>query len=142
MINKFTPVISAILMMLLLLTGCTSPRPVIYPNKHFNEVGEEQAQKDINEAIRLAEARGLTTHTNDASQAAHAGVDSGVSAGTSVAAGAASGGIGAGTAVSAAGAGVSGFTRWMFNQGQPEPVFRNFVDSWLRSKGYQVIGWK
>lgn len=122
--------------------GCASPRPVLYPNKYYNEVGETQAKKDIDEAISLAENRGLTTHTNDGSNAARAGVDSGVGAGTAVAAGAAGGGIGAGTAVSAGAAGVGGFTRWLFNSGQPEPVFRNFVDTWLRGKGYQVVGWK
>lgn len=127
---------------LLSTTGCASPRPVLYPNKYFNEVGATQAEKDIDDAINLAENRGLTTHTKDGENAARAGVDSGVGAGTAVAAGAASGGIGGGTAVSAGAAGVSGFTRWLFNSGQPEPVFRNFVETKLRAQGYQVMGWK
>jgi hypothetical protein len=127
---------------LLLLSGCSSPRPVLYPNKHYQQAGSEQATRDIDDAIKAADERNMT-HSNDGKEAVRTSVNSGVSAGTVVGAGAAAGGgIGGGTVVSAAGAGASGLVQWMFNHGQPDPLFRGFVETYLKNKGYQVIGWQ
>ncbi|MHB9137919.1 MAG: hypothetical protein ACYC4Q_00785 [Victivallaceae bacterium] len=127
---------------LLLLCGCSSPRPVLYPNKYYQQMGNEQVTRDIDAAIKAADERNMT-HSNDGKEAVKTSVSSGISAGTVVGAGAAAGGgIGGGTAVSAAGAGASGLVHWMFSRGQPDPVFRGFVETYLKNKGYQVIGWQ
>ena len=31
---------------------------------------------------------------------------------------------------------------WMFRRSEPDPVYRNFVETCLRDKGYQPIGWQ
>ena len=41
-----------------LLAGCAQPRPILYPNERLNAVGPEQAERDIAECRRLAEAAG------------------------------------------------------------------------------------
>ncbi|MDH4328793.1 MAG: hypothetical protein OEV77_09740, partial [Nitrospira sp.] len=43
---------------LLLLTACSSARPVLYPNAHFQSVGKEGAQRDIDACKQLAESAG------------------------------------------------------------------------------------
>jgi hypothetical protein len=40
----------------LLLGGCSSKRPILYPNKHLDTVGVAQANKDIEECYDLAES--------------------------------------------------------------------------------------
>ena len=37
------------LIILLLVAGCAAPKPILYPNAHLQEVGEEVAHRDIEE---------------------------------------------------------------------------------------------
>lgn len=39
-----------------LISARATSRPVIYPNNHVNEVGNEQARQDINKCIQLAKS--------------------------------------------------------------------------------------
>ena len=41
--------------LLILMTSCTGPQPVLYPNAHFQNVGKEQAEYDIAECRNMAE---------------------------------------------------------------------------------------
>jgi hypothetical protein len=45
---------------LLVLSGCATQRPVLYPNAKYNQVGPEVAQRDVDDCIRLAEQHGVT----------------------------------------------------------------------------------
>ncbi|MGH8660879.1 MAG: hypothetical protein ACREUB_03855, partial [Burkholderiales bacterium] len=45
---------------LLVLAGCATQRPVLYPNAQYNRVGPEVAQRDVDDCIRLAESHGIT----------------------------------------------------------------------------------
>jgi len=45
---------------LLVLAGCATQRPVLYPNAKYNQVGPEAAQRDVDDCIRFAEQSGVS----------------------------------------------------------------------------------
>ena len=45
---------------LLVIAGCATQRPVLYPNAKYNQVGLEIAQRDVDDCIRLAEQHGVS----------------------------------------------------------------------------------
>jgi hypothetical protein len=49
---------------LLLLVACSQKRPVLYPNYHLQEVGEETAQTEIDECISLAKEYGTSSSSS------------------------------------------------------------------------------
>jgi outer membrane lipoprotein SlyB len=131
---------TALLIICLLLAGCSVKRPVLYPNAKLQKVGQSQAQQDIDICCRMAEAY-LTNHPGKeiAEDAAKSGT---VGAATGAAVGAVYGGAGRGAAAGAA-AGVVGSTAvGMFRTREPSPTFMNFVNRCLHEKGYEPIGWE
>jgi len=48
------------LALVLMVAGCASQRPVLYPNAKLQRVGNEVAQRDIDECMRLAEDYGVS----------------------------------------------------------------------------------
>jgi len=126
---------------LFLVQGCASPRPVLYPNNHLEDVGPEASQADIDSCIELAEAADLGKN-----QAAETAKSTGIGAGIGAAIGAATGAIfgrpGTGAAAGAAGGGIRGFFRGIFGGSEPPQVYKNYVDTCLRERGYKPIGWK
>ena len=122
----------------LLVAGCSVKRPMLYPNTHLNKVGRAQAQLDIDECGRMADAYVKSEPGKEvAKDAAKVGT---VGAATGTAAGAVWGGRGA--AAGATGGVVAGAMHGIFNSSEPSPVFKNYVDSCLREKGYEPIGWQ
>ncbi|MCU0561752.1 MAG: cell envelope biogenesis protein OmpA [Desulfobacterales bacterium] len=121
--------------------GCADKRPVLYPNAHFDRVGNETAQRDIDACIRLARESGA-----DASKGAEIAKSTAGGAAIGGAVGAATGAVlgnlGRGAAAGAAGGAAGGLVRGGLASGDPDPVFRNFVDRCLRDKGYDPIGWR
>jgi hypothetical protein len=123
------------------LWGCADKRPVLYPNAHLKQVGEEAARRDVDECIRFAQesgaegSKGTEIAKNTAGGAALGGA-------VGAATGAVLGNLGRGTAAGAAGGAAGGLVKGIFDSGDPDPVFRNFVDRCLREKGYESIGWK
>jgi uncharacterized protein YcfJ len=123
------------------LFACAQKRPVLYPNYHLQNVGNEQAQADIDECIRFAEDHGVKSSPEEkvAKETARgAAVGGAVGAGV----GAVVGGTGRKAAAGAAGGGAGGFTRGVFRSADPDPVFARFVEKCLRDKGYAPVGWK
>ncbi|MFO7707531.1 MAG: cell envelope biogenesis protein OmpA [Desulfobacterales bacterium] len=123
------------------VTGCADKRPVLYPNAHFNRVGQEVAQRDIDACIQLARDGGADSNKGTEvakSTAGGAAVGGAVGAAT----GAVLGNLGRGAAAGAAGGAAGGLVRGGLKAGDPDPVFRNFVDRCLREKGYDPIGWR
>src|SRR5262245_54490079 len=133
---------------LLGMVGCTSQRPVLYPNPKLERVGSNIADRDIDECMNKAE-----THIANDGRAERTvedmATESGTSAAVGAAAGAAGGAIvgraGTGAAVGAAGGSAAGAARGLMRglgrRDNPSPVFRNFVNRCLREKGYEPIGW-
>ena len=124
-----------------LALGCASPRPVLYPNDHLEAVGVEASRQDIEACIELAESADLGR-----SRAAETATSTGIGAGIGAAVGAAVEAIfgrpGSGAAAGAAGGGIRGFFRGIFGGREPAPVYKSYVDTCLRERGYQPVGWK
>ena len=102
---------------MVLLGGCSTKQPVLYPNNHLQKVGTVQAERDIEECYTLA-ARYLK------SKSGKQAVESAAKSGT----------VGAAAA--------AGATRSLLRVRDPSPVFMNYVNNCLRDKGYQTIGWE
>lgn len=127
---------------MLLLTSCSTCRPVLYPNDHYNEVGHEQAAIDIKAAIETAKKSGLddASASNEylAKSATKTAANTSINAAGSIAAGS----ISSGSAIGATASGLSFLIDWMFAKKAPRPLFKKHVELTLRKQGYQVLGWK
>jgi outer membrane lipoprotein SlyB len=135
--------------LLLACAACAGPRPILYPNRYYEQVGDAQAQRDIEECMERA--RAFTRAGGAAAGQARRVVRStatGAAAGAAVGAvgSAVSGGdAGRGAAVGAATGATGGFLASIlhpFESRGTDPVFANFVERCLRDKGYEPIGWR
>jgi hypothetical protein len=128
----------------LVVAGCASAaRPVLYPNAHLSTVGQAQADADIAECRRMAEAAGASAGSGQGEQAAHSGVVGGAIGGaTGAAGGAVLGRPGTGAAVGAATGATAGVMRSLFKRSEPSQAYRGFVDRCLRERGYDPVGWE
>ena len=130
-----------ILLLVLLPLGCAQKRPVLYPNGHLMSVGKEAAQADVDDCIQLAKDYGTDSDKgNEIVKSSAKGAAVGAATGAAV--GAVTGNFGRGLAAGAAGGAAAGGTRQALRSGDPDPVFKRFVEKCLRDKGYEPIGWK
>jgi hypothetical protein len=138
-VGKMTLVIGA-----LALAGCASaPRPILYPNAHLSAVGQGQADVDIAECRRMAEAAGASAGAGQGERAAQgAGVGGAIGGATGAVGGAILGRPGTGAALGAATGATAGFMRSLFRGSQPSQAYRGFVDRCLRERGYEPVGWE
>lgn len=116
------------------------PRPDLYPNEYFRQVGPERARRDINDCSVAANdylgessrtrARGALGETaKGAAKGALAATIMGSNAGRGAGAGAALGGLkGVGTARSES------------QYGSAE--YQKYVEACLEDRGYKIVGWK
>lgn len=123
------------------LSACAAKRPVLYPNTHLYSVGQATAQNDIDQCMQLARDFGADTERGERIAKNTAG-GAAVGGAAGAAAGAVWGSPGRGAAAGAAGGAAGAMTRSIINSGDPDAVFRNFVEKCLRDKGYSPIGWK
>jgi outer membrane lipoprotein SlyB len=117
------------------LVGCGATRPVIYQ-------GAPQAQRDIDECMRLARQHGADgnkggqiareTATGAAMGAAATGVYGAVRGYSDV---------GNRTAAGAAAGAAVGLVRGGVRASEPSEVFKGYVNRCLRDRGHDVIGW-
>lgn len=132
--------ICMILTSFLILGGCASHGPVLYPNAHLKTVGEKQAHRDIDECTRQADAY----VKSDAGKTAAKSTAGGGAAGAVIggAAGSVTGSLGRGAAVGAATGATIGLVRGVSKASEPSPLHKRFVERCLRDKGYDPIGWQ
>ncbi len=124
----------------LALVGCAASRPALYPNAHLNQVGPEQAQRDIAECRQRADAYIASGGVGQVVGSTVVGGGAGAAVGA--AGGAVRGAPGTGAAVGAATGATAGFLRGLFKAREPSPVYKNFVNRCLAEKGYEPIGWQ
>ena len=129
----------------LFLTACTSgpKRPVFYPNRHLQDVGQAQAERDVDRCMSLADSHSVS-RTKDGQvgrRAAEAGIIGGAATG---AYGVIrdKGDVGERAAAGAAAGVVTGATRGAFKSTELSPTFKKFVNRCLGERGYDVIGWE
>ena len=125
----------------LLLLGCAGPKPVLYPNDHFETVGPEQAELDIAECKDLAD-----THTSSSNKGIEVAQETAVGASVGAASGAVIGAIqgsaGKGAAVGAAVGATGGLLRSVLRKPGPSRTYKIFVNTCLKERGYKPIGWE
>jgi len=121
--------------------GCAQQRPVLYPNYHLKQVGNDVAQADIDDCMHLAAEHGEKSSSGE-KVARNTATGAAVGGATGAAVGAVLGSAGRGAAAGAAGGGVGALTRGILRSGKPDSVFRRFVEKCLREKGYEPIGWR
>jgi outer membrane lipoprotein SlyB len=119
------------LSLLLALGGCASPakRPLLYPNTHLNQVGEQAAQQDINACMELAR----TSNVNE---------DKDGEVGRKAAGLVRCGGVGSRALAGAAAGATAGAVSGGLQSTETSPLFMNFVNKCLSDKGYSVVGWQ
>ncbi len=128
-----------IMMIVLVLTGCASEKPVLYPNSTLARRGETAGDAAINACMQQAEANGLSYSKG---RVARRTVESGAVGGAGGAVGGAIYGNAArGAAIGAAGGATVGLLRGLFARNDPAPVYRAYVNRCLRDRGYDPIGW-
>ncbi len=129
------------LLLTLVLAGCTTARPVLYPNRHLDHVGPTVAEEDIDACLARARDAGL-----DYDRAARTAAQTGAGAATGAAVGAAVGAVrgrpGLGAAAGGAGGGVRGLMRGLFRSRDPDRLQARFVEFCLRDQGYRILGWR
>jgi len=131
------------------LSACSAARPALYPNDQYKTVGAARADTDITDCEAKANEY-VKSGGHGAEMAKEGARNTAVGAAVGGAAGAAGGAIygdpAQGAAAGAAGGATAGLLGtmfgWMFRSSEPEPVYRSFVETCLRDKGYQVIGWQ
>jgi outer membrane lipoprotein SlyB len=128
------------LVVLGMMWGCGSKRPVLYPNYQLTQVGQEAAEADIDHCMALARTYGADTQAG-AEVAKDTATGAAVGGATGAAVGAVLGGVGKGAAAGAAGGAAGALTRGVIRSGDPDPTFRRFVEKCLRDKGYEPVGW-
>ena len=137
------------LLLLAILAGCSASKPVLYPNEQYQKVGATVADQDIADCESKAEQY-VKSGGQGGQKAVEAARNTGVGAAVGGAAGAVGGAIygnaGEGAAAGAAGGATAGLVGtlfgWMFKKSEPDPVYRTFVETCLRDRGYQPIGWQ
>jgi hypothetical protein len=143
--------ISVMCCMALLVTACSSARPVLYPNDRLQSVGKEVAEQDIEACKQLAESAGAGENSRGG-KTGQVATSTAVGAGAGAASGALGGLIsgasaGLGSMVGAASGAVWGLLTGVFYAAvgpshQPSQAYTNFVNRCLQEKGYEVTGWQ
>lgn len=125
------------------LSGCAGPKPILYPNRHLQEVGAEAAERDVETCSQLAKDAGATPSRGKTGQVAGHTVGGGaVGAASGAVGGAVVGHAGRGSMVGAASGATAGFLRGLFRRSQPSTAYKAFVNRCLRERGYDPVGWE
>ncbi|HEV8721134.1 MAG TPA: hypothetical protein VGW77_10900 [Candidatus Binatia bacterium] len=113
--------LSAFGMGAIVIAGCASQRPMLYPNDYTRRVGSLAADRDIDDCMRRAE------ESASAGGASRTGAAAASEAGTGASVG----------VPSSPAAAISG----LFGKPELSSIQKVFVNKCLRDKGYDPIGW-
>ena len=131
------------LIIMLLVAGCAAPKPILYPNAHLQQVGEEGADRDIEECREMAKEAGATASQGKSGQVAGStAVGGAIGSASGAVGGAVVGRPGVGAMVGAAGGATGGFLRGLFRRSPPSNAYRQFVQRCLKERGYDPVGWE
>ena len=143
MMKRGTMIISWFLIIaFIFLVGCAGPRPVLYPNNHFEQVGQDYVDQDIAACEEMADE--YISKSNAAEKVAgQTVVSGGIGAASGAVGGAITGNVGLGAAIGAAVGATQGLLVGLFRAGSsgPNPAYQNFVDRCLEERGYEPMGW-
>ena len=133
---------TALLLLVLLLPAC-APKPILYPNAHYNEVGQEAAERDIDECSQMAKEAGASPGQGKTGQVAgNTAAGGAVGSAAGAVGGAVVGHPGRGAMVGAASGATGGFLRGLFRRSPSSPAYKQFVTRCLKERGYDPVGWE
>jgi hypothetical protein len=132
-----------LVIMLLNLAACSTPKPILYPNIHYQQVGETGAAQDIEQCSAMAKEAGAKSGQGKPGQVA-GGVVGGGAIGSAAGAvgGAVIGHPGRGAMVGAASGATGGLLRSVFRKSPPSEAYKQFVHRCLKERGYDPVGWE
>lgn len=126
-----------------LVAGCAAPKPILYPNTHYQSVGADAAEHDIEECKDLAKGAGATPSRGKTGQVAGStGAGGAVGAAAGAVGGAVVGHPGRGAMVGSASGATAGFLRGLFRKSPPSEAYKQFVSRCLQERGYEPVGWE
>lgn len=131
--------------LLVSLTACAGPEPVLRSNQQLQLYGKQAGQKEVEACQKQAERAGLQPGVSQSANAASGAVLAGIIGG---AIGASIGLIGGATGVAigaAAGGGlglIGGGIGGAYKPLEPDTPYADAVVRCLTGKGYEVTGWK
>lgn len=129
-----------LLSLIVLLAGCATARPVIYPNATSQLAGKPAQDAAVQACMQQADSADLKRGGDQAARSTAGGAVIGGVGGA--AAGAVYGNVGRGAGAGAAAGAATGLVRGLFRGSQPSPVYMSYVNRCLAEKGYEVIGWQ
>ncbi len=134
---------SGAFLLVVVVTAACSPKPILYPNAHYKEVGEATAEQDIEECKDMAKDAGAKPSQGKTGQVA-GGTAAGGAVGSAAGAvgGAVVGSPGRGAMVGAAGGATAGLLRSLFRKSPPSNAYKQFVQRCLTERGYEPVGWE
>ena len=123
------------------LAGCFSGRTKVSPNVHFQEVGEEQAEKDIVACEKLADDQVPQSNAGE-HVAGQTAIGAAIGAAGGAVIGLLTGDAGIGAAFGAAAGAAQGLVRGLLGAAsfEPNPAYQNFVNRCLKEAGYEPTG--
>jgi hypothetical protein len=132
-----------ILIMVILLSACASPTPILYPNAHYQQVGEAGAEQDIADCSEMAKDAGARPSQGKTGQVAGSTAAGGaIGSAAGAVGGAVVGHAGRGAMVGAASGATRGFLRGLFRRSPPSVAYKQFVHRCLKDRGYDPVGWE
>ncbi|MGQ0810450.1 MAG: hypothetical protein ACT4OO_04410 [Nitrospiraceae bacterium] len=136
---------SFILVMILSLSACAGPQPILQSNSQRQLYGKEAAEQAIDACERKADEAGVTHGANRAGNMASGAAIAGIlGAGVGAASGLWAGGAGValGAAIGGGTGVILGAVGGAYKPVQPDQTYASFVTRCLKDKGYQVDGWE
>jgi hypothetical protein len=126
-----------------LLAAACAPKPILYPNAHYQQVGQAAAEQDIAECTAMAKEAGAKPSQGKTGQVAGGTVAGGaVGSAAGAVGGAVVGHPGRGAMVGAASGATAGFLRGLFRRSPPSQAYKQFVNRCLQERGYEPVGWE
>ena len=124
--------------------GCDGPKPILYPNAHYQSVGQRVAQSDIEGCRDRADAAGANRDPSKVTRTARNTVAGGAIGGAAGAAGGAVvGHAGRGAGVGAASGAAAALMRsLLFQRSTTSKTHINYVNRCLEDLGYEPVGWQ
>ena len=131
------------LILVVFVVGCAAPKPILYPNAHLKQVGEEVANRDIDECREMAKDAGAKPSQGKSGQVAGSTATGGaIGSAAGAVGGAVIGHPGPGAMVGAASGATAGFLRGLFRRSPPSNAYKQFVQRCLKERGYDPMGWE
>ena len=122
-----------------LVVGCATPRPVLYPTERVAQAGAA-SEHDVRDCQHRADANVRSTLPTET--VGETAIGGGIGAASGAVGGAIFGSPGPGAAVGAASGATASLLASLLRPHTPNATYQNYVDTCLSERGYRVVGWE